>query len=583
MFRLIFNFKDDPLSKQRQFSQKQPSRSPATPDHPNIVLIDRCHPEKIIDALTAKYFQDFRAYYGYSGPTLETVRDFTRDLITGEISISEVPLAREALSSNLTKADTEDGKEFALALVEIAKRHNYSLDIDEEIVKQLFNRGLLPLHSLAPDQLTLNALSKETGLSITRISSVLIAVEQSDAELRSLTLASLFEKYEQSKRLQIENAQNAPVELASATTPISRKAAYVAPRPIPVKPDYSQAEQRIDKVLAASTILTLDTSLMSEAIDKAILSKAPDLPTVKTFMPAEDDDGSPIRIEMNPTNLWVNAVTTSRTRRIYIAQPLEIETVFNVWPVDERETRTLVAVLKARTTDIFIEAAIINSTGRFLLENGIRNDNFVRAVNDLENVVKGLDALHKNTILALRDVDSLRENLVDTDRSWRKLGNNPILSVNSHKDYSSIDLSDTESYGQDAVVIAAMLYHLPPGITPDLFNNTFGGMIWDLKGSSFKSRLQELAEIDPDGTRMDQARGWRTRYGTTGRNIVNRDQGLGIEFDDKDELVQVLRPVSERYDSLFTIHPTIMDRDLGTLPIDQTVSGISRELPTPGN
>ena len=139
------------MAKQRQFTQTQLPKSASVPEHPNIALVERCHPEKIIEALAAKYFQDLRSFYGYSSPTFEEVRDFTRAIVSGEIDLENVPLAREAADSDLTKADTEDGKEFALALVAIAKRHNSPFDIDEEIVEQLFNRGLLPLYSLAPD------------------------------------------------------------------------------------------------------------------------------------------------------------------------------------------------------------------------------------------------------------------------------------------------------------------------------------------------------------------------------------------------------------------------------------------------
>jgi len=569
------------MAKQRQFTQTQLPKSASVPEHPNIALVERCHPEKIIEALAAKYFQDLRSFYGYSSPTFEEVRDFTRAIVSGEIDLENVPLAREAADSDLTKADTEDGKEFALALVAIAKRHNSPFDIDEEIVEQLFNRGLLPLYSLAPDQQTLNALARETGLSIARVTAVLVSIEQSDYELRSLTLSQMVDVFNEEKRQRIEHLTNAPAEITLPKVSQTKQPSRSGTRTTNER-DYSEAEERLEEIMKVSTILTLDTSSMSELFDTKVLGMEPDLPTVETFLPAQEGDTSPIRIDMNPTNMWVNAVSTSRTRKVLVAPLSEMDAAFKVVPVDDRATRTLIHVLKARTTDVFIEAAIVNTTARFLLDNNVRNGDFLKAVKELENVVRGLDAIHKNTILTLRDVDGLQERIADTDRSWRKLANNPALADKDHGQWGSINLSDISNFGQDAAILASMIYHLPPGITETLFANTFGGMIWDLKDSSFKKRLDELDDMDADGTRMDQARGWRTRYGTTGRNIVSRDQGLGIQFEDKDELTRVLRPVSERYDPLFSRDPKIMDRDLHELPASERAIDIPLVPPTAG-
>ncbi|HQZ14949.1 MAG TPA: hypothetical protein PLT55_03825, partial [Acidimicrobiia bacterium] len=452
------------MAKQRQFTQTQLPKSASVPEHPNIALVERCHPEKIIEALAAKYFQDLRSFYGYSSPTFEEVRDFTRAIVSGEIDLENVPLAREAADSDLTKADTEDGKEFALALVAIAKRHNSPFDIDEEIVEQLFNRGLLPLYSLAPDQQTLNALARETGLSIARVTAVLVSIEQSDYELRSLTLSQMVDVFNEEKRQRIEHLTNAPAEITLPKVSQTKQPSRSGTRTTNER-DYSEAEERLEEIMKVSTILTLDTSSMSELFDTKVLGMEPDLPTVETFLPAQEGDTSPIRIDMNPTNMWVNAVSTSRTRKVLVAPLSEMDAAFKVVPVDDRATRTLIHVLKARTTDVFIEAAIVNTTARFLLDNNVRNGDFLKAVKELENVVRGLDAIHKNTILTLRDVDGLQERIADTDRSWRKLANNPALADKDHGQWGSIDLSDISNFGQDAAILASMIYHLPPGIT----------------------------------------------------------------------------------------------------------------------
>lgn len=549
------------MSKLRQFSQNpaKPKPKPA-----NIVLVDRCHPEKIVEVLTARYFQDFSEFYGYSSPPLDDVRDFTRALISGDIDLGAIPLARQASESKLSKAITEDGKEFALALATIARRHNSPLDLSDELVARLFNRGLLPLYSLAPDQHTIGALSRETGLGIERITEVLVEVEASDQTLRALTLSEMFEEFME-KRLERALTPTRPKENTPTSKSHLTRLNHTAQKTPPIANAtdiYSAAQDRLQKIIEASSTLTLDTSRISELIDVRVLGSEPTLPTIDELGGMDPNVDVPVRVEIQPTNMWVDAVDTARTRLLAVAPAGDLLKALEAFPPDEQPTRVFVQLLKARTADIFIESAIANTTARFLSENPIQNDDFLRAVKELESVVNGLDRLHKNSILAIRDIDQFKERLVDTDKHWSKLARNPAIVNKMDLNSGSIDLTDETFYDSDGVVAIAMMFHLPPSLTTQIFANKFGGLVWEIQDKILIKRLNELDELDPNGSKMDQARGWRTRCGTTGNNIVTNDKELGLSFSDKQELAKVLRPVSRRYDPLFVGDGTTMAQDL---------------------
>ncbi len=171
-------------------------------------------------------------------PNPTDVETFSRDLFLGKIDISHLPLARHQQDAELDPVDLRDAKNCALILAEFVVPNSPNRNQIITNVNILFNRGLLPLHSLICIPLVMERVSRATALSAQKVSELAAQVEQMDQVIRALTIPELFSFYTTEKAAKLlpgkQEAKN--VEVARTRSPQSTTTQNSQPKRIKATP-----------------------------------------------------------------------------------------------------------------------------------------------------------------------------------------------------------------------------------------------------------------------------------------------------------------------------------------------------------
>ncbi|MFN8015829.1 MAG: hypothetical protein U0R17_04390 [Acidimicrobiia bacterium] len=429
------------------------------------------------------------------------------------------------------------------ALTTLISQHSQSIDLSG--IREMYKRGLLPLSIIIENDEVLNAISKIVGRTKEQICESVSRVEESHIETRAQSIETLLDSYEA-----FIDATHKPVvkeaPAARPTKPAFKPSNTAHARTGPSEEEIKDAERRIEKAIERCAKLTVDATMTSELIDRHLFGTDPDLPTVDSI--AGQSDPNHLRVTISTTNFWFKTAQVSRQAMVPITPAGQALKALEAIPVDNRALHVFSYLMKARLADTFVEGVIANSTGRYLLDQHVRDKDFIAAAKHLEALAESLGVYHLNTIETLSDHTKMKRSHVDTEKQWRKLIHNPILQVDRSGEFGCIDLSDTSRFEAGTFDRTFLLYHLPAPLTRPLFENTFGGIAWDLSHDQFERKLGEIDAADTTGRVIEKALSWKAQYGTSSSRISNREVPLELDFKDVEKLRELFKPISQRYE-----------------------------------
>ncbi len=453
---------------------------------------------------------------------------------------------------NVSALDFAIAKSAVGAYITLVKQHGLGPDVSG--LAELYRRGLFPLSMLMLNDGVIERMCLLTGREKEELCKAIVDVEETHAMHRAESICTLIDNYEAyTQQLERQRAERIEREERESLAAQSLRTRVVREPKINSHKTGQRTDEmdRIDEAKAlihSSAILVEDAAWFVNTFTTDVLGhEHPLLPDMKGFASVSNIE-EPFRADTDSTNIWFvagvfeNFECTLPQRNFphsHRVSPIQ-EEMRNVPGVNVRSY-----VLIARAIDVYTEAVIANSTMRSLLTGDERGPNFAKAVKSLGTIVRDLDALHANSIEALRDPRALRTGVADTHRAWRKLVYNPIMDREPEPGQTVVHLEDVE------VRYASMLFHLPTPITKALFANRFVGLEWDLTDLQFGKRLKDLHEHDPFEKSIRIGESMRYTLSTAGIDTVEVPYKFTNTVSNSESYVQYVRPVSERYDRLY--------------------------------
>lgn len=516
------------------------------------VLIEKCEPERIVNILALKFQADLAAL-GIEA-SLDSLRDFTRALLGGEISLDDVDPAKIANTSELPKAVTEDAKQFAKDLAALIAIHDGD---DSQTLPNTFalllNRGILPLSTLTNDpgkQKIVAAISEKSGLSTGRVIEVCTVVEEYDEVARALALKKLYNAFSQENDLETDTVDTSPLdEMPSLTIDLTPKrsrsdqalAAVTSVQkgngshrsrsdsPSHKQRRFDRAEISLQETRESLTLLSRSAASIIDIICKRILN------IENAFSYLENGDIEETSTGLNPPNMWMGAAGLIQGNVDFVILQANSQIHYTSSTV-----LAFPAVLCAQATDIVMEALLVDDLARFLLESepGSRDESFIRGARNLSNIVKRLHDLQLNIAAGVRNPNDLHAHTANTSVDWASISQNPLLVSTSLETPSRKPLSDAE------ILTISMAYHTPLAITRPLVEGRVQTNVLDIEiveGSAIPQ-----PDIDGDtkfDLTFDFARHLRRCFGSAGIEIDPSDMNVRFNVEDAAEVSRVLSPL----------------------------------------
>ena len=525
---------------------------PTAPPARNIpVLLERCNPERIVNILAHKYQADL-ATFGIQASE-DSIRDFVRALIRGEISLEVVEPAKDALTSQLSAEDTKAAKKLATALGSLVAIHdNDETQTLANTFALLLNRGILPLSTVINDpgkQQVAAAISQMRDIPTDRVIEVSILIEEHDSDLRALRLVDLYTPFAEQQALATPPTVDrgsflVPAITIDLGTKRNRPQSTPPARTVVPKrnrgnnegsgsPSHRQRKRHAAEDALQTAIDTL-TGLAGKALRDVeifcdeILHIPRVLPNLSTV---QDFEGEAVHIQL--PNMWLHAsdLILGAPKLIVIEDDLSHTRAMSTSTYDE-----IAVLFCARTLDILMEAVLAKKLAD-VFQTAERNEHFFRGAKSITHILDALTALHKDMILGLRRPEGLQSYAATTTPGWAQLSTNPLI----------VSSTEGTTIPEDDIRLLSIGSHLPLEMTGALLAGNVQGEVWSVDLDDVADMKKILTLIDLPVEKVNYASMLRSAYGSQGPHVPVTDRSFLVGVRDETEFASIFQPLTSQY------------------------------------